>query len=110
MRRPSGDHVGSRLDPRPCVTRSMRPDLTSMTKMSNTPRSSRPVKAICGLSVRGLHRGVWLYLPWNVSRFAAPPDAGMVKICGEPWRLDTNAICEPSGEKQGELSIAGLVV
>jgi hypothetical protein len=78
--------------------RSTFPVLMSMTKTSNAPRSSRPVKAICGLSVRGLQRGVWLYLPRNVSRFAAPPVAGMMKICGEPCRLDTNAICEPSGE------------
>ena len=68
------------------------------------------MNAICGLSVRGLQRGVWLYLPWKVSRLAAPPAADMMKICGEPWRFDTNAICEPSGEKHGELSMAELLV
>ena len=79
-------------------------------KTSNTPRSSRPVKAICGLSARGLQRGVWLYFPWKVTRLAPPPEADMMKICGEPCRFDTKAICEPSGEKAGELSMAGLLV
>ena len=78
--------------------------------MSNTPRSSRPVKAISGLSARGFQRGVWLYLPWKVTRLAPPPPAGITKICGLPWRFDTKAICDPSGEKDGELSMAGLVV
>ena len=80
--------------------------------MSNTPRSSRPVNAICGLSARGFQRGVWLYLPWNVTRlaFPAPPVDGITKICGLPCRFETNAICEPSGEYDGELSIAGLMV
>ena len=77
---------------------------------SKTPFSSRPVNAIWGLSVRGLKRGVWLYLPWKVTRLAPPPPAGITKICGEPCRFDTNAICEPSGEKDGELSMAGLCV
>ena len=79
-------------------------------KTSNTPFSSRPVNAICGLSVRGLKRGVWLYLPWNVTRLAPPPVDDITKICGEPCRFDTNAICDPSGENDGELSIAGLWV
>jgi hypothetical protein len=34
----------------------------------------------------------------------------MTKICGEPWRFETKASCEPSGEKFGELSMAGLLV
>src|SRR6185503_12818608 len=58
----------------------------------------------------GFQRGVWLYLPWKVMRRPLPPDDGMTKICGEPWRFDTKAICEPSGEKLGELSMAGWLV
>ena len=34
----------------------------------------------------------------------------MRKICGEPCRFETNASWLPSGEKLGELSMAGLVV
>src|SRR5262249_42465437 len=33
-----------------------------------------------------------------------PPSTGIVQICGEPLRLDTNAIRLPSGEKRGELA------
>src|SRR4029078_7872878 len=88
----------------------MRLVLRSRMNTSNAPFSSRPVKAIWGLSARGLKRGVWLYLPWKVTRLAPPPDDDITKIWGEPWRFDTNAICEPSGEYDGELSLAGLCV
>src|SRR6185503_20657969 len=110
-RRPSGDQVGSRFDDFAGVTmRSLFPDLRSRMNTSKTPFSSRPVNASCSLSVRGQKRGVWLYLPWKVTRFAPPPDDDITKICGEPCRLDTNAICVPSDENEGELSIAGLCV
>src|SRR6476620_5183930 len=101
-KRPSGDQVGSRLDPFPWATmRSIRLVLRSRMKTSNTPFSSRPVNASCCLSERGQKRGVWLYLPWKVTRLAPPPDDGMTKTWGEPCRLETNAICDPSDEYDG---------
>jgi len=39
-----------------------------------------------------------------------PPLDDITKICGLPERLDTNAICDPSGDQDGELSMAWLVV
>src|SRR5947208_15392144 len=110
MSRPSGDQVGSRFEPLPWVMRLTLPERRSSTNTSKAPRSSRPVKAISDLSGRGFQRGVWLYLPWKVTRLAPPPEADITKICGVPWRFDTNAICDPSGENAGELSIAGLLV
>src|ERR1051325_946662 len=81
-----------------------------MKNTSNTPRSSRPVKAMNDFFGSGFQRGVWLYLPWNVSRLAPPPAEPITKICGEPWRLETKAIWPPSGENDGELSMVGLFV
>jgi hypothetical protein len=38
------------------------------------------------------------------------PSAFITKICGEPDRSDTKAICSPSGDHAGETSIDGLNV
>jgi hypothetical protein len=104
MKRPSGDHLGFRFAFRGQL------GIAASIRAYRVNLEAGLLTAVQDPVSFGDHEGLTLYEPLWVSLRTLLPSEFMTKIWGLPCRSETKARRELSGDHEGEISIASLLV